>query len=217
MNYIAVDFEWNQPMGRDQIKKFPVRLDGEIIQVGAVKFSAEYELLGSFDERVRPKFYLRMNPIISKLIGVSSADLKKGEPFPQVMGKFKEWCGTDFCLLTWGPDDARMLLQNIKIHGLAGELSVRLYNAQRFFELQVVKLGRQLSLEDALAAAGETEGRKAHDALNDAYNTYLVCKHIDLAKGVEDADASAAKEPGPAPEKPERRRGGRYRKRRAGQ
>ena len=48
MNYIVFDLEWNQPLYAGMQKKHPVYLEGEIIEIGAVKFDEHDEMLDSF-------------------------------------------------------------------------------------------------------------------------------------------------------------------------
>ena len=49
MNYIIVDFEWNQPMPEQPMIRSPFPLDSEIIEIGAIRlneqfvFEAEYK------------------------------------------------------------------------------------------------------------------------------------------------------------------------------
>ena len=55
MNYVVVDFEWNQsPYGKSSANK---RLPFEIIEIGAVKLDAEGQEIGSYSQIVKPKVY----------------------------------------------------------------------------------------------------------------------------------------------------------------
>ena len=59
------------------------------------------------------------------------------------------------------------------------------YNLQRIFAAQTQSHLRQTGLKTALEALGITDEIKAHDALNDAYMTYLIAKKLDIALGIE--------------------------------
>ena len=59
MNYIVFDLEWNQPIDYGQHSKRA--LSFEIIEIGAVKLSEDFELLGSFDEFIKPVVYKKLN------------------------------------------------------------------------------------------------------------------------------------------------------------
>ena len=43
MEYIVLDLEWNQPYDASMAIKETVHLSGEIIQIGAVKLSEDFE------------------------------------------------------------------------------------------------------------------------------------------------------------------------------
>lgn len=45
MQYIVLDLEWNQAPSREKTVTTPVRLSGEIIQIGAVRVSEAGEIL----------------------------------------------------------------------------------------------------------------------------------------------------------------------------
>ena len=57
MNYIVLDMEWNQPWpGSPPAKKvLPVPIRGEIIQIGAVRLTADQPVADEFQVMVRPK------------------------------------------------------------------------------------------------------------------------------------------------------------------
>ena len=67
MNYIVLDMEWNQPWpGSPSAKKvLPVSIRGEIIQIGAVRLTADRQVADEFQVMVRPKFYRKLNKRVS--------------------------------------------------------------------------------------------------------------------------------------------------------
>ena len=70
MKYIVIDMEWNRPELRNRLVKEPIVLHGEIIQIGAVMLNEELDEIGSFEVKVRPKFYTRMNRKVEELTGI---------------------------------------------------------------------------------------------------------------------------------------------------
>ena len=55
MDYVVFDMEWNQAgYGRPMIRE-PLPLEGEIIQIGAVRFTGELEPAGEFSDYIRPR------------------------------------------------------------------------------------------------------------------------------------------------------------------
>ena len=185
MNYIVLDMEWNQPYSSQGIKTRPVRLCGEIVQMGAVKLDSELHMLDTFKIMVTPKYYKKMNKRIARLTKITAEELESGVRFPEAFRRFKEWCGEDIVILTWGPDDIPMLRDNMAAHRIDTAWIPRCYDLQIIFDAQISHENRQISLSDAAARVDEPEFR-AHDALNDAMNTARICPHLDLAAGFKD-------------------------------
>ncbi len=81
MNYIVLDFEWNQSdTGKEpEVKALPF----EIIDVGAVKLDNERRMTGEFNRLVRPAVYRHMHKITGKLIHLHMSDLQRGIPSPR--------------------------------------------------------------------------------------------------------------------------------------
>lgn len=190
MNYIILDLEWNQPFCAKTMVKEPVMLHGEIIQIGAVKLDENYHLIDTFKIIVTPKYYKAMHKKVSKLTNIKTDDLQYGFPFKTVFKHFSKWCGNDFSFLTWGPDDIKMLRENMRIHKIATEWIPDSYNLQIIFDNQITKTNHQISLKHAMEYVGEP-ALKAHDALNDARNTARLCSHIDIKKGLVEYSALA--------------------------
>lgn len=183
MHYIVLDLEWNQPFSRDHIKKKPVLLTGEIIQIGAVRLNPAFEPCDTIKIAVKPQYYTKMHYMVSKLTNIRSSDLKNGLPFPRAIERFREWCGVDFRILTWGWDDMKMLKDNLALHGLDDTWLPDDYNVQLIFDRQVTNEGRQVSLGQAVELMN-IEPRDSHDALHDAYNTALICANLDMTEGL---------------------------------
>lgn len=186
MNYIVLDLEWNQPTSRNKLITDPVKLYGEIIQIGAVKFDCNFNKLCDINITVAPKYYTEMNHYVRALTGIRTRDLKKGKPFPVALCEFKEWCGDDCCFITWGPDDMSMLTANMKLHSIDDSDLPRCYNLQLIFNKQVSGENRQWSLSSAMEKLGLPLDLTCHDALNDATYTARICAALDMEKGIEE-------------------------------
>ncbi len=184
MNYIVLDLEWNQPTSRNKLITDPVKLYGEIIQIGAVKFDSEFNKLCDIRITVAPKYYTEMNHYVRALTGIRTRDLKNGTPFPAALEKFKEWCGEDCCFITWGPDDIAMLIANMKLHSIDDSALPRCYNLQLIFNKQITGENRQWSLSSAMEKLDMPLDLPCHDALNDAIYTARICARLDMGKGI---------------------------------
>lgn len=182
VNYIVLDLEWNCPFGSKMIEK-PIRLEGEIVQIGAVKLDENLQVLDTFKIGVLPKYYTKMHKKITKLTRITTEDLQYGFPLPVAIKHFKKWCGDSFVFLTWGDCDILMLRANLMVHRLDTDWLPNTYNVQIIFDDQVTKEKRHVSLLYAMEKVGE-QPREAHDALNDAQNTVCVCSHLDMEQGI---------------------------------
>ena len=117
MEYIILDLEWNQPVSRSRMVKSPIRLSGEIIQIGAVKVNEKLEILDTFNVDIKPVYYKKMNKMVSDLTGIKTDDLQEGSPFSDAIEKFRLWCNGG-AFVTWGPCDYEMLEDNMYIHNV---------------------------------------------------------------------------------------------------
>ena len=176
---IVLDLEWNQPFSMRSMITTPVRLHGEIIQIGAVKLNEQLEIVDTFKVMVKPKYYPYMHRKISRLTQISNADLAYGFPFKQAFAYFTAWCPEDAVFLTWGNEDFKVLYSNISVHKIKGYHLPKAYDVQRAFSRQIVKERRQYSLIQAMDMIQEP-ACTAHDALHDAMNTVQVLRHLDL-------------------------------------
>ena len=191
MDYIVLDMEWNQPWpGSPSSKKvLPVHIRGEIIQIGAVRVTEDQQVADEFQIMIKPKFYRHLNRRVSKLTGIKESQLREeGVAFPEAMEAFKNWCGKDITILTWGFDDITILQENLRLYGLDESWTNRWYNAQMIFNAQTDGSNAQKALKTAMEIFGIEATRPAHDALGDAYHTALICARLDLKRGAEEYD-----------------------------
>lgn len=185
MDYIVLDMEWNQPFSKKKKSAGKVLLKGEIIQIGAVKLGSDFEPTGSFNESIKPIYYKTLNRHVKAITGLTSAELKGCDGFCEVYKRFSEFCGDDYCLITWGNDDMPMLRDNMEAHGISTDALPRCYNLQSIFNSQVSHESRQWSLSDAMEKMEIDQMYQAHDALSDAVNTALIASKLDMEKGIE--------------------------------
>ena len=185
MNYIVLDLEWNQPRYFRETIENPVHLNGEIIQIGAVKLNKRFKIKKELNLLIRPQFYPKMHRKVSRITGLKNEDVKKGLPFPKAFQKLSRFCGKDFVFLTWGPDDVPMLRDNLRLFSIDEDFIPQSYDLQVFYAHQIEGQMRQYALEDAIEKLGE-KPFQAHDALADARSTALICRHLNMKKGMEE-------------------------------
>jgi len=186
MSYIVIDLEWNQAMSSKSsvFNHLPIHLRGEIIQIGAVKLNEDFTPGDEFQRDVRPVWFRKMHKKVMKLTGFDNERLANGLPFTQAIEEFRQWCGPDCTFMTWGYDDRGIMEQNLIIHDLDIDWLGNWINLQLIFNKQTDGDRNQKSLETAMEHFSIAQTRVAHDALGDAYNTALVCSHLDLETGV---------------------------------
>ena len=178
--------EWNQPFSKIKKQVGATQLKGEIIQLGAVKLSSEFEILGAYETNVKPVFYTKLNRHVKNITGLTSQDLKNKPEFKAAFLEFMNFCGDEFEFITWGCDDLPMLRDNMEAHGLDPEVLPKCYNLQVIFNAQVSHESRQWSLASAMEMLDIAQELEAHDALDDAMNTAKIASRLDMAKGVAD-------------------------------
>ena len=185
MNYIVLDMEWNQANSYAEMVKDPIMLTGEIVQIGAVKLDETFHAIDSFNQRAKPCYYREINPRVAEVTKLTSADLRKGSSFSDAFEQFSDWCGSDFLFLVWGTEDIRVLRKNMTLHDIETSGMPQHYNLQNIFTVQITNKVKQYSLEKALDLVHE-KPFAAHDALNDAMSTVLICNHLDMARGLDE-------------------------------
>ncbi len=192
MNYIILDMEWNQPCISDKaVIRNGICMKNEIVQIGAVKLNSHKQITDKFISLIKPDGIKVMNKTVAKLTGITDDILKDAESFETVLESFKAWCGEDYVILIWGYDDIRILVNNIKFHGLDVAWLPPHYNAQVLFYSQNNLEKRQYALSFAKEFCNIDSQGEFHDALNDAEYTALVCATLDLEGGIAAMSQSA--------------------------
>ena len=197
MTYIVLDLEWNQAMSSKAsiFNRLPIRLRGEIIQIGAVKLTADFQPGEEFQMDIKPVFFRRIHYKVKKLTGFDKERLAGGVKFKHAIEEFLRWCGPDCTFLTWGYDDKNIMEQNLIVHDLDIDWMGNWVNLQVIYNMQTGGDRNQKSLATAMEHFGIEQTRVAHDALGDAYNTALVCSRLDLLTGLQSYDRDSHKLP----------------------
>lgn len=190
MGFVVMDMEWNQAMSAQAavFNKLPIHLRGEIIQIGAVKLTDDFQPGEEFQVDVKPVYFRRMHYKVEKLTGFDKERLEHGIGFKEAFAQLREWCGDDVTFLTWGSDDQPIMEQNIIIHDLDWDWIDRWVNLQIIYNIQTEAGRNQTGLSTAMEHFAIEQTRVAHDALGDAYNTALVCAKLNLMEGLQQYD-----------------------------
>lgn len=180
MDYVVFDMEWNQPPCAEAMRsRNGIGLHGEIIQIGAVKLNENFKITDTFKEDIKPVIYKKINKRVESITKISTESAKKGKPFAETMDRFRKWCGSNFCFLSWGSDDEKVLHDNLLFFGMdCSWLPQKNFDLQIVFDYLTQKQGRQFSLDFALEYYAIEALEKRHNAFNDAYYTALVCEKM---------------------------------------
>ena len=184
MNYIVFDMEWNQPFSKESAVHTPIYLSGEIIQIGAVKLNERGKAIDCIDLLIAPTFYKRLHYRIKKITGIEQKMLAGKPDFKKAIQEFREWCGSDCILLSWGYDDIQILRDNLLMHEMEEDWLPPCMNLQGIYNHQVAHENRQFSLEKALEELKIQSDLPAHNAFNDAIDTAQVARRLNLKKGI---------------------------------
>lgn len=174
MNYIVMDLEWNQSSsGTEEICKV---IPFEVIEIGAIKLNSERKMISEFSELIKPQIYHEMYHITEKLIHLDMEELEKGHPFPEVMERFRKWCGDDFIFCTWGVLDLVELQRNIRYYGLEvlGNGPLAFLDVQKLFSIAYEDRKSRRTLEYAIDYLKLEKDIPFHRAFSDAYYTAKV-------------------------------------------
>ncbi len=174
MDYIILDLEWNQSStGKEEISKI---LPFEIIEIGAIKLNSSRKMVDEFSELIKPQVYHEMHHITSKLIHLQMNQLEQGHFFPEVMERFRDWCGEDYIFCTWGPLDLVELQRNIRYYELEplADGPFRFLDVQKLFSIAYEDRKSRRTLEYAIDYLKIEKDIPFHRAFSDAYYTAKV-------------------------------------------
>lgn len=187
MYYITLDLEWNQAYAEKALavqRRLCSRLRGEVIQIGAVKLDRNLNICGSYQTIVKPKYFKKLHKHVSELTGITQEKMDLGVSLSEAAESFKRWCGDDFAFLTWGPDDIPMLKENFHVNEIPSDWLDNVYDLQLIFSRENEDSKKQRALEYAMEFYDIPQTLPAHDALNDAYFTALVARHLKVEEGI---------------------------------
>lgn len=182
MEYIIFDLEFNQGFDRTLNKTISnEKCPFEIIQIGAIKLDANFNIIDTFNSYIKPTIYKDIHPFIGQMTGIKMSDIKDAKTFPFIYKEFKKFIkGNDPILCVWGTGDLKELYRNIYYHDLPSKTLPKLYiNIQHHASIYFNNpSGKSIGLQNAISILGLKEEKSYHNALNDAYYTAQVFMRI---------------------------------------
>lgn len=178
MDYIVLDFEWNQSSPPEKERK---KLPFEIIEIGAVKLNSQKEIIDQFSELIHPFIYHKMHKITKKLVQLSMEDLEDGEFFLCAARNFLNWCGDDVMFCSWGDADLSEFQRNMAFYSMPpiSDRPFPFLDVQKLFSISYENGKMHRSLEHAVDFLKIQKDRPFHRAYNDAYYTAKIFMQLD--------------------------------------
>ena len=110
MHYIILDLEWSRSFSKS--KKTAI---DEIIEFGAVKVDESLVTVDVFGMLVKPVVGKKIDRFVAGLTKITDETVGEAFQFPYVYSKFRNWIGSDPCVVvSWGTSDIVVLLENIE-------------------------------------------------------------------------------------------------------
>ncbi|MDO5410852.1 MAG: 3'-5' exonuclease [Lachnospiraceae bacterium] len=179
MDYIVLDLEWNQcPGGKERENP---NLPFEIIEIGAVRLDADFQIVNTFSERIRPQVYHQLHFRTKQLLKVNLKEFNKARKFTSVMKDFLRWCGKDYTFATWGPMDLDYLQNNMDFYKMQQSFDRPLfyYDVQKLFSLFYEDGKSRKSLKYAADFLKLEQERPFHCAIDDAGYTAQILARME--------------------------------------
>ena len=169
MSIIVFDMEWNMGYPKPGEDHFD-----EIIEIGAVKVENWQQVTDQYKEYIRPTVHRAIHHHVRKMLPFGKKDLKGAANFRTVIQEFKEWCGPDAQLVSWGNSDIAVLHANLARYDLSPDWVGPVYDLQAGYAWLRQEYTRQYGLKDVVEQYGIEAPEEFHDAANDAYYTAMV-------------------------------------------
>lgn len=139
----------------------------EVVQIGAVKLDADFQILDEFEILVRPRINATLSPYLENLTGIGNALLAmKGVDFELAYRRFAAFAG-DTTIAAFGHDDW-VLEENIRLYGLTGLPALPPFQDLRLWFANHGLDPRGVYSSDIAAKAGAVFTGRDHNALDDA-------------------------------------------------
>lgn len=188
---IFLDFEMNPIPKRFKEEREVCR--NEVIQIGAVALNSQDQLMGEYDQIVKPHFSDAVTPSIYRLTGITTDMLDKGVTFEEGIKDFALWCDTissnnQYEIYAWSDNDLIQLQQEMLIKELTYFFDMEFMNVWTDYQYifsELLGINSAMSLDKAVQALDIDFTGSAHNALSDALNT---AKLYQMAQNKEEFD-----------------------------
>ena len=176
MNFIIFDLEATCWQGR------PRTMIQEIIEIGAVKINSYGEVIGTFNQFVKPILNPGLSAFCQELTSIDQYDIDRAKKFSYVIEYFQDWIDIydeDYLLCSWGNFDRNMLVQDCRLHKMEYDWAEEHINIKRQYQ-EIKRLRRARGLRKAVEIEGFEFTGIHHRGIDDARNlAKIFLKYLD--------------------------------------
>lgn len=155
----------------------------EIIEIGAIRINRYGEVMGEFNEFIRPVLNPFLSAYCQELTTIEQPDINRARRFPEVIEAFQDWAEIyeeDYLLCSWGSFDRKMLEQDCKLHDMEYDWVARHINVKQQYQ-EMKRMHRPKGLQSAVKTEGFEFTGTAHRGIDDAINLAKVfTKYLDM-------------------------------------
>ena len=174
MNFIIYDLEATCWEGE------PDHLVQETIEIGAIRMNYYGEILGTFNQFIKPLLNPRLSYFCTELTTIEQIKIDRSKKFPEVIDDFQDWAEMDFedyLLCSWGSFDKKMFIQDCELHELECDWVEKHINLKKQYH-DLKRLRKTRGLKYSVEKEGfEFEGIH-HRGISDAENLAKIFSKI---------------------------------------
>ncbi len=169
MYYVILDMEWDSAY-----HKLHKRFVNQILQIGAVKLDASFNIVDIFDVTVKSSISKRVSRRFVELTGITKEMMLNGISLESAVDKYNKWLGDDTVTITWSNSDLYTIAENEKYLLNGKKFKIDKYlDLQKFIEGELRLLGHEVKSQISLGNAAEllgitTDSYDLHTAKDDS-------------------------------------------------
>lgn len=177
MEFIILDLEWNNVYHKKE-----QRFINEILQIGAVRLDACFNVVDSIEINVRSALTNKLSNKVIRLTGLTNEIMLSGVSLADAVEQYNKWAPDNSVTMTWSNSDLYAIVENTNTFKLKETLKISRYlDLQTFVQgelkLRGIQINNQISLSNAAAMLGiSTEEYAVHTARDDSAIASLILK-----------------------------------------
>ena len=183
LNYLVLDLEMCKVPREYQSRGYLCPM--EIIQIGAVLLDESFRNMEEISLYVHPEHGV-IDRFIANLTGIQRRQVKESKRLREALLELEQKVSEkgEYKIYTWSGSDYSQLRRELDLKEISEEAIERFMEQERWVDYQKIfgeryRLGRKVSLEEALSLCGITPDGKAHNGLDDSINTGYIIEKLE--------------------------------------